>query len=73
MSMSVLVEKTIATNNYSTVNFASSNLLNSISGQKNGASFAQISQFLIKLVEFQILYSEIQQKKLLLLMGDRNF
>jgi hypothetical protein len=73
MSMSVLVEKTIVTNNYSTVNFASSNLSNSISGRKNGASYSQIGQFLLKLAEFQILNSKFQLKKLLLLMGGRNF
>jgi hypothetical protein len=66
MSISVLFEKTIVTNNYSGVIIAPSNITNSIFGQKNGTKFPQIGRILLTLAGFQILNSNFQLKNLLL-------
>jgi hypothetical protein len=61
MSMSLLVEKTIVTYNFSNVTFVRTNLLNSIRGRKNEANFAQIGGILFNMPDF-ILKFQISAK-----------
>jgi hypothetical protein len=63
MSISVLVEKKIASYNYSTVTFIHPNWSISIFGRKKRANFAQIGRILLKLVGFLIFISKFQLKK----------
>jgi hypothetical protein len=64
---------TKVTNYYSTVNFASSNLSNSISGRKNGANFAQIGQFLFKISRISNFKIKISAKKFASSNGRQEF